>query len=100
MDLVAVGKDFYGVFSSSNNLNDANFPLGLPLFQRDTVGGPGGTFLLTDLSGNPVDFSVDPFFFTTAEPETVVPEPTTLLLWGTTMVGLGLAAPWRRRRQE
>jgi hypothetical protein len=98
MDLVAVGKDFYGVFSSSNNLNDANFPLGLPLFQRETMGGPG-TFLLTDLSGNPVDFSVDPFFFTTAVPESVVPEPTTLLLFGTTMAGLGLAR-WKRRRQS
>jgi MYXO-CTERM domain-containing protein len=29
-----------------------------------------------------------------------VPEPTTLLLWGTTMAGLGLAARWRRRRQN
>jgi hypothetical protein len=29
----------------------------------------------------------------------VVPEPTTLLLFGTTMAGLGLAARWRRRRQ-
>ena len=28
------------------------------------------------------------------------PEPTTLLLFGTTMVGLGLAAHWRRRRQS
>jgi hypothetical protein len=98
MDLAAVGNDFYGAFSSSNNLNDASFPLGMPTFQRDSTGGPG-TFLLTDLSGNPVDFSVDPFFFTTAAPE-VVPEPTTLLLWGTSMAGLGLAARWRRRRQD
>jgi MYXO-CTERM domain-containing protein len=29
-----------------------------------------------------------------------VAEPTTLLLWGTTMAGLGLAARWRRRRQS
>lgn len=97
MDLAAVGDDFYGVFSSSNNLNDAKFPLGLPEFQRASTGAPG-TFILTDLSGNLVDFSVDPFFFTTAAPE-VVPEPTTLLLFGTTAAGIGLAG-WRRRRQQ
>jgi hypothetical protein len=28
-----------------------------------------------------------------------VPEPATLLLWGTTMAGLGFANRWRRRRQ-
>ncbi len=28
-----------------------------------------------------------------------VPEPTTLLLWGTTVAGLGLAR-WKRRRQK
>ena len=30
----------------------------------------------------------------------VVPEPTTLLLFGTTMAGLGLGARWRRHRQN
>lgn len=29
-----------------------------------------------------------------------VPEPTTLLLWGTTMAGLGFAARWSLRRQS
>jgi MYXO-CTERM domain-containing protein len=28
------------------------------------------------------------------------PEPTTFLLWGTTMAGLGLAARWRRRNRK
>jgi hypothetical protein len=30
----------------------------------------------------------------------VVPEPTTLLLWGTTMAGLGLGARWRQRKRK
>jgi hypothetical protein len=28
------------------------------------------------------------------------PEPATILLWGTSMAGLGLAARWRRCRQK
>jgi hypothetical protein len=40
---------------------------------------------------------MDDFLF--SEPA-ATPEPTTLLLFGTTMTGLGLAARWRRRRQS
>jgi hypothetical protein len=29
-----------------------------------------------------------------------VPEPTTLILFGSTMAGLGFASRWRRRRQN
>lgn len=31
---------------------------------------------------------------------TPIPEPTTLLLWGTTAAGVGLAAQWRQRRRK
>ncbi len=52
-----------------------------------------------------LDFSVGPgdgFFLPTSADSFAapVPEPTTLLLWGATMAGLGLAARRRQRRQK
>lgn len=57
------------------------------------------TFLVGDLSLHlaPSDAVRLP---NSATVSAVVPEPTTLLLWGSTMAGLGLAARWRRRRQN
>jgi hypothetical protein len=56
--------------------------------------GEGGS----DCGLTPCDFvAMDDFLF--REPAPVVPEPTTLLLFGSTMAGLGLAH-WRRRRQS
>lgn len=56
---------------------------------------------ITDWEPHPLvlDLSVDNdtrrYAFDVMQP---VPEPVTLLLFGTTMAGLGLAARWRRRR--
>ncbi|MGB9644829.1 MAG: PEP-CTERM sorting domain-containing protein, partial [Stellaceae bacterium] len=56
------------------------------------------SFQLTDLMGNPVSLSIDPFLFSfTSVP---VPEPGTLALLGAWLLGawlLGMAALRRRR---
>ena len=51
--------------------------------------------LLIDLS-----FASDGTFTGDITAVSATPEPTTLLLFGTTIGGLGLAARWRRRRQN
>ncbi|HXU31869.1 MAG TPA: hypothetical protein VN851_14955 [Thermoanaerobaculia bacterium] len=56
--LMAVGKDFYGVFSAHNNPNPAFFPeVDELVFQRDH----NATQMLS--GGNFVQPSIDPFFF-------------------------------------
>ena len=85
----------YGIFSSSNADNGilASYPDAT--FQRDFTGTEGtGSFQLTNLTGAPVAFSIDPFFFSVDL--AAVPEPATLTLLGTSL--LGLAALPRRRR--
>ena len=57
--LLAVGDDFYGVFSGSNLPDAANFPSGVT-YQRNANWNTH-TLLRTDNS-TPVQVSVDPFF--------------------------------------
>ena len=57
--LLAVGKDFYGVFSANNTPDTANFYSGV-VFQRNH---DFATHTLTDLASSPVAASIDPFFF-------------------------------------
>ena len=58
--LMAVGKDFYGVFSANNTPKKANFPKGVK-FQRNAS---FTTQTLLDVDNvTPVDPSIDPFFF-------------------------------------
>ena len=55
-DLTAVGTSFYGIFSSGNVPNNANFPNGVT-YQRNAN---FATNVLTDNIGNPVNASIDP----------------------------------------
>jgi hypothetical protein len=58
--LLAVGQDFYGVFSGSNYPDLANFPFGVT-YQRN-ANWAAHTLLSTD-NATPVQTSIDPFFF-------------------------------------
>lgn len=60
IDLTAIGKDFYGVFSANNTPNNANFPQGVT-YQRNH-NFTTQTLLNTD-GVTPVNVSIDPFFF-------------------------------------
>ncbi len=79
--LTSVGDTFYGIFSASNADNgiDALFPD--VSFQRDFIGAPGtASFQLTNLTGSPVNFSIDPFVFSVSL-QSAVPEPATRELY-------------------
>ena len=65
IDLVAVGKDFYGTFCANNTPDPANFPAVMPTFLRN-VNSTAHTLLGTDNSTT-VDASIDPFFVTALE---------------------------------
>ena len=60
MRLLAVGNDFYGVFSGNNTPNLANFPSGVR-YQRN-ANWVTGTLLNTN-GVTPVAVSIDPFYF-------------------------------------
>jgi hypothetical protein len=97
-DLTSVGDNFYGIFSASNADNGtlASYLNTNPsLFQRDFTGTIGtASFQLTDATGGPVGFSIDPIFFSGTS--TPAPEPASLALLGTSL--LGLAVLRRRTR--
>jgi hypothetical protein len=58
--LMAVGKDFYGIFSANNTPDLANFPNGV-LYNRN-ANFTTNTLLDVD-NATPVNISIDPFFF-------------------------------------
>jgi CARDB len=63
--LMAVGRDFYGIFSANNTPDLANFPNGVK-YQRNV---DFATKTLLDNNNQPVPVSIDPFFFRVAPPE-------------------------------
>lgn len=97
-DLTSVGNTMYGIFSASNDDNGilASYPSAT--FQRCFTGTENmPSFSLCDNAGNTVPLSIDPFVFSfTSVPTTPTPEPATLTLLGTALVGL---AALRRRRK-
>ncbi|MFQ5824967.1 MAG: hypothetical protein ACE5JB_13005 [bacterium] len=62
--LMAVGKDFYGIFSANNTPNNANFPQGVT-YQRN-ANFTTNTLLALD-NTTTVNISIDPFFFRVTE---------------------------------
>jgi hypothetical protein len=67
MNMAAVGKNFYGVFSSYNNLTSATFPAGITWLRNKTApADPSPRFLGND-GTTTVNPSIDPFFFRTTE---------------------------------
>jgi hypothetical protein len=63
-NLVAVGKNFYGVFSAFNSPVNANFPTGV-VYQRNANFGTNRLLALDNTTT--VADSIDPFFFSVAE---------------------------------
>jgi hypothetical protein len=64
-DLTGIGNTFYGVFSASNADDGTNAVFNKnTTFTRNFTGTPGmSNFKLIDTSGNAVNPSIDPFFF-------------------------------------
>ena len=58
--LLAVGRDFYGIFSANNTPDIANFPNGV-IYQRNA--NFATKTLLGTNNQTPVNVSIDPFFF-------------------------------------
>ncbi len=94
---LATGSIYTGGFSEFFSTRLPNGALPTPL-NIQLFFCPSGTCTAADFaSGRSITTSVSGSF-TASGPETVVPEPGTLVLLGPTLAGLGLGG-WRRRRQ-
>lgn len=68
LNMVAVGQDFYGVFSSYNDLGNASFPAGVTWLRNKTPAGAATPRFLGVDGVTTVAPSIDPFFFRTMAP--------------------------------
>jgi hypothetical protein len=68
--LLAIGRDFFGVFSANNTPNNANFPRGVT-YQRNANFATGQ--LLAVDNTTPVAASIDPFFFQSTGQTAIAP---------------------------
>jgi len=76
LNMVAVGKGFYGVFSSYNDPAVASFPAGIRWQRNVTAPGNPMPSLLGVDGVTPVSASIDPFFFSVVpQPQIQVPGP-------------------------
>ena len=80
--------------------SDGGDPIGAPIGINNQVFETGGFQDLTPIFALEPDVLPTDLKIEARSDFSPVPEPATLLLWGTTMVGLGLTARWRRRRQS
>ncbi|HEX2780636.1 MAG TPA: hypothetical protein VHM30_14120, partial [Gemmatimonadaceae bacterium] len=67
LNMVAVGQNFYGVFSAYNSLTSATFPAGVTWQRNRTAPGDPMPRLLGNDGTTTVPPSIDPFFFRTTE---------------------------------
>ena len=85
LNMLAVGKDFYGVFTSFNDLANASFPAGVTWLRNKTPDGAPSPHLLGNDGVTTVAPSIDPFFFFVSESGKIqVPSP---LSFGTICAG-------------
>jgi Repeat of unknown function (DUF346) len=68
--LLAIGRDFFGVFSANNTPNNTNFPRGVT-YQRNANFATGQ--LLAVDNTTPVAASIDPFFFQSTGQTAIAP---------------------------
>jgi hypothetical protein len=83
LNMVAVGRNFYGVFSSNNDRVNALFPQGVTYLRNTTPSGDPAPRLLGVDGVTIIAPSIDPFFFVATPPQPQIQVPGDLDLGAT-----------------